>query len=108
VNQLPPLAFDHADIIALALSRLRTKVRSEPIAFHLLPPVFTIAQLHTLYEALFERPLTMPNFRRSLSKVDVLRAVGEETDVSHRPAKLFRYDDKAYARMLRRGGHFWI
>ena len=67
-----------------------------------------MAQLHLLYEALLQRPLEMPSFRRSLSRMDVLRAVGEEKDVSHRPAKLFRFDEKAYKRLLRSGSTFWI
>src|ERR1051325_7090672 len=38
VSQLPKLAFDHAEIVAVALSRLQGKVRYQPIGFELLPP----------------------------------------------------------------------
>jgi len=108
VKSLPPLAFDHADIVAVALERLRGKVRTEPFAFHLLPPTFTISELHTLCETVYGRPLDMPNFRRCLARMDVLREAGEETNVSHRPAKLYRFDEKAYARLLRRGQTFQL
>src|ERR1035437_7103822 len=38
VSRLPKLAFDHADIVAVALARLQGKVRYQPIGFELLPP----------------------------------------------------------------------
>ena len=41
-------------------------------------------------------------------RMGLLRAAGEETEVSHRPAKLFRFDDKSYARFVRRGFNFEI
>jgi len=106
LDRLPPLAFDHAEILGKALARLRAKVHYEPIGFNLLPPLFTMAQLHALYEAVLDRTLDLPNFRRAITRLNVLREGGEETNVSHRPAKLFRFDEKAYGRMLRSGIHF--
>jgi 8-oxo-dGTP diphosphatase len=106
LDALPPLAFDHAEIVARAIDRLRSKIRYEPIGFNLLPPTFTMAQLHALYEALLERELDLPNFRRAITRMDLLREAGQEKDVSHRPAKLLRFDEKAYSRLLKRGFSF--
>src|SRR5262249_39792324 len=106
VNELPSLAFDHAEIVHLALTRLLAKVHYEPVAFHLLPKEFTLSQLQELYETFYRRPLVSPNFRRSVTRMDLLKAVGEQQGVAHRPAKFFRYDEKAYQRMLRRGLNF--
>src|SRR5437667_1201848 len=50
VSHTPTLAFDHVDILATALKRLKAKVRYEPIGFELLPPKFTLSQLQHLYE----------------------------------------------------------
>jgi 8-oxo-dGTP diphosphatase len=108
LSRLPALAFDHAEIIAKAVARLRAKIRYEPIGFNLLPERFTLAQLHTLYESLLDRPIDLPNFRRAILRMGLLREGGEEKDVSHRPAKLFRFDEKRYAQLVRRGFNFEI
>ena len=55
VDQLPPLAFDHTQIIAKALERLRGKIRYQPVGFELLPKHFTLTQLQSLYEAILGR-----------------------------------------------------
>lgn len=108
IAQLPSLAFDHGEIVAKAVARLRAKVRYEPIGFNLLPERFTLAQLHSLYESLLDRPIDLPNFRRAILRMGLLREAGEERDVSHRPAKLFRFDEKRYAQLVRRGLNFEI
>src|SRR2546426_10228948 len=45
ISKAPRLAFDHAEILATGLVRLKGKVRYEPIGFELLPPKFTLSQL---------------------------------------------------------------
>jgi 8-oxo-dGTP diphosphatase len=82
--------------------------RYEPIGFNLLPPTFTIAQLHALYEAVLGRDIYLPNFRRSVMRHHLLKEAGEEEDVSHRPAKLYHFDEKAYARLLKSGSSFEV
>lgn len=108
VCDLPPLAFDHELIVAKALARLRAKVRYEPIGFNLMPEKFTIGQLRSLYEAILDRPIDGPNFRRSILRMKVLKTAGKERDTSHRPAQLFRFDEERYAQLVRRGFNFEI
>src|SRR6266702_283053 len=43
ISKVPRLAFDHADILATALTRLKGKGRYQPIGFELLPPKFTLS-----------------------------------------------------------------
>ena len=57
VHDAPTLAFDHADILQMALERLRGKLRYQPIGFELLPKKFTLSQLQHLYELAFEHEL---------------------------------------------------
>src|SRR5690242_15146795 len=61
LSKIPKLAFDHADILAAALARLKGKVRYQPIGFELLPPKFTLSQLQHLYEAALETNLDKRN-----------------------------------------------
>jgi 8-oxo-dGTP diphosphatase len=74
-RDLPNLAFDHAAIMATALARLEGKVRYSPIGFGLLPEVFSVGELRTLYEIVLGRPIDVSNFRRKISKFDFLVSV---------------------------------
>lgn len=103
----PRLAFDHAEILAMALQRLKGKVRYQPLGFELLPPKFTLTQLQRLYEIILERPLDKRNFRKKLLSMELLEELDEvEQDVSHRAARLYRFDHKKYKQLEKAGFNF--
>ncbi|RMH72315.1 MAG: NUDIX domain-containing protein [Gemmatimonadetes bacterium] len=109
VNHLPKLAFDHDQIVATALQRLRGKVRYQPIGFELLPRKFTLTQLQQLYEIILEKPLDKRNFRRKILKMDILVALEEyQTGVPHRAARLYQFDEKKYQQKIKAGFNFEI
>ena len=109
VEDLPRLAFDHADIVTMALNRLRGKVRYQPIGFELLPPKFTLSQLQRLYEIVLERPLDKRNFRKKVLSLELLEELDEvEEDVAHRAARLYRFDERRYKKLVKRGFNFEI
>lgn len=104
VTDLPPLAFDHGEILEVALERLRGKVRYRPIGFELLPPKFTLTQLQRLYEIILERKLDKRNFRKKVMKLDLLEELDEiEKDVAHRAARLYRFDRDKYRHKEKQG-----
>jgi 8-oxo-dGTP diphosphatase len=107
ISKAPKLAFDHADILATALARLKGKVRYEPIGFELLPPKFTLSELQHLYEAVLETDLDKRNFRKKVLGFGLLVPL-KETRMSgrHRPAQLFRFDSEKYEKLKKRGFHF--
>ncbi len=96
IDQLPPLAFDHADIVQMAITRLRNKVRYQPIGFELLPEQFTLGQLQALYETVLGLPLNKRNFRTRILKLHILEEVGKQQGVAHRPATLYRFNKEKY------------
>ncbi len=57
VNQVPQLAFDHNEILAYGDRRLRNKLEYSPVAFDVLPEVFTLSDLYQLYATIFGRKL---------------------------------------------------
>jgi 8-oxo-dGTP diphosphatase len=106
---VPSLAFDHAEIVAIALARLKGKVRYEPIGFELLSEKFTLSQLQRLYEAVLERPLDKRNFRKKILSMEVLLELDEiQKDVAHRAARLYRFDEAKYKRLRKKGFNFEI
>ncbi len=109
VDDLPKLAFDHARIVDMALTRLQGKVRYQPIGFELLPPKFTLSQLQHLYETILERPLDKRNFRKKILSMGFLLELDEiEQDVAHRAARLYSFDRKKYEQLVRAGFNFEI
>jgi len=87
-----PLAFDHADVLALAVRRLRGRLDYTPVAFPLLPDRFTLRQLQDVHEAVLGRTLNKPAFRRRMLDRGWLEATGERAGgTSFRPPELFRY-----------------
>jgi len=103
----PKLAFDHAEILGTALQRLKGKLRYQPIGFELLPPKFTLTQLQRLYEIILERQLDKRNFRKKILSMDLLEELDEvEQDVSHRAARLYRFDHKKYKQLEKAGFNF--
>lgn len=98
VYDLPSLAFDHTDIIAYTLQRLRGKLEYTTIGFQLLAPQFTLSELQEVYEAILNKPLDKRNFRKKL----LLTRIVEPTHATkmtgqHRPAQLFRFNPRANA-----------
>ncbi len=116
IEQLPTLAFDHTDILHMAITRLRNKVRYQPIGFELLPDEFSLGQLQELYETVLGLPLNKRNFRSRILKLGILEKTGKQEGVAHRPATLYRFNKEKYrllerenyANLLKRGLDFEI
>ena len=102
------LAFDHAEMIDVAIARLQAKVRYAPIGFNLLPPTFTLGELQKVYEAVLQRPIDKRNFRRRILAMDLLSAVGVQQNVQHRKAAIYKFDRRAYDRAVRDGFNFEV
>lgn len=102
VGTLPPLAFDHDEIVRMAVERLRAKVRYAPVGFELLPREFTLGQLQRLYEGILGEALDKRNFRRKVLGSGLLEDTGErQQGVAHRAARLYRFDRERYRRLER-------
>jgi 8-oxo-dGTP diphosphatase len=107
LDELPILAFDHGQILEVAIARLRNKVRYEPIGFELLPEKFTLTQLQKLYEVILGQPLDKRNFRNKLLKMDLLTPLNEtQQGVAHRAARLYRFDSQRYEQLKQKGFNF--
>ncbi len=99
VNELPPLAFDHEEIIAKALQSLRAKVRIEPIIFELLPEKFTISQLQKAFECILGIVLDRRNFRKKVLQMKYVIPLEEkQKGVAHKPAQVFIFSKDVYTR----------
>ncbi len=107
-DKLPELAFDHEKIMETAFNRLRSKVRYQPLGFELLPEQFTLAQLQELYEKILSTTLNKRNFRTKILKMSILKEVGRQENVAHRPATLYSFDHEQYEKLTKEGFNFEI
>ena len=106
VDDLPPLPPRQRAMLESVRSSLRTRLDQSPIAFHLLPSIFTLTQLQEIYELLLGRRLHKASFRRSLHAAWLVEPTDEwRSEGRGRPAQLFRYAPKK-RRGSRRGVRF--
>jgi 8-oxo-dGTP diphosphatase len=85
-----PLAFDHAAILGDVVKRLRGKLDYTDIGFAFLPPAFALRDVQAVHEAILNRTLTKPAFRRKLLDRGRLRRTGQqESGGAFRPAELY-------------------
>jgi 8-oxo-dGTP diphosphatase len=100
---LPALAFDHGELLRLALEHLRRRISEAPLCFELLPREFTLSELQTLLEAILGRPLDRRNFRRKVQELGFLTPIeGTRREGPHRPAQLYRFVPEAFEKYQQR------
>lgn len=99
IQKLPNLAFDHNQILEYGYRRLRNKLEYSPIAFDVLPDVFTLNDLYQLYTTILgENFSDYSNFRSRLLKLGFLSDTGVKVcRGAGRPASLYRFDSEAFA-----------
>lgn len=99
IAQLPQLAFDHNQILEYGYRRLRNKLEYSPVAFDVLPEVFTLSDLYQVYTTVLgENFSDYSNFRSRLLKMGFLSDTGLKVSRgAGRPASLYRFDAEAFA-----------
>jgi 8-oxo-dGTP diphosphatase len=89
------LAFDHAEILAMGVERIRGKIDYSDIAFELVPQTFTVAELRAVHEAIQDKAHDSRNFRRRFQRMVtdgiILPAPGKRHRGKARPAKVWRF-----------------
>ena len=107
IKEIPQLIYDHNIILNYSLKHLRNRVKQAPIGFNLLPEKFTLLQLMQLYEEILGIDMDKSNFRRKFLRMKLLQPLDEkQQDVSHRAAKLYRFDHKIYKKLTEKGFNF--
>ena len=82
------LAFDHAEIIVCAITRMQSKLEYTDLALSLMPDKFTLTELQQVYESILGKSLFKAAFRRKI--IDIVQETDQYTsEKGHRPAKLY-------------------
>jgi len=110
IKELPKLAFDHQEILKIAIERLRAKITYQPIGFELLEQKFPFSDLEHLYAALLDRAIDRRNFKKKVMSLGILEELDEKAKSTGagRPGNLFQFNKTTYSRLLKEGMHFEI
>lgn len=107
IKELPDLIFDHPQMVKDTLNILKRKAATHPIGFNLLPEKFTLPQLQSLYEAIYQTTLDKRNFRKKLNMMDILEKLDEkDKSSSKRGAFYYNFNKEKYDRLLEQGCYF--
>lgn len=97
VKNVTDLAFDHQEIFDTCYKRLQKRILEHPLGFNLLPKKFSLRELQNLYESILDTKMDRRNFRKKFFSMDLLTDLNEmETNVPHRPGKLYQFNFKKY------------
>ena len=109
-DELPELAFDHAEILKVAIKRLQSKITYEPIGFELLEEKFAFSELEKLYTTLLDRPIDRRNFKKKIMSLDILEELSEKQQLKSagRPGNLFQFKKERYFELKAQGIIFEI
>src|SRR5882724_3492930 len=103
VVTLSEMAFDHKKILDICHEWLQKRIQEHPLGFSLLPQKFSLRELQNLYEAILGVKLDRRNFRKKFFSMDLLEDINEfESDVPHRPGKLYRFNYDKYQKKERK------
>lgn len=101
IYDLPPLAFDHKEVVEKAIARLRAKITYEPIGFELLDPKFLFSNLEQLYMELLGHDIDRRNFKRKVMSLGLVIELDEKAPAlsAGRPGKLYSFDKEKYKQL---------
>jgi ADP-ribose pyrophosphatase len=107
INALPPLVFDHNQMVYDALTLLQHKVSTEPVIFNFFDEKFTLPDLQDLYEAIFQISFDKRNFRKKLSSMNLLDKLEmKDKEHSKRGAYFYSFNQNKYEEFLKEGKRF--
>lgn len=97
LNEYPTLIFDHNTMIESARHKLRGKAALYPILFELLPEKFTIPQIVSLYESVYNITVDKRNFSRKILASNLLiRQEEKDKENSKKGAYYYKLNKKVY------------
>lgn len=97
LNKIPNLVFDHTEMVRMAKAKLRYKAALHPLLFELLPKKFTLPQLQSLYESVYDTQFDKRNFsRKVLSTKLLIKQADKDKASSKKGAYYYKLNSKNY------------
>lgn len=107
LDKVGNLIFDHNQILNDTIEILRNKAATKPLGFNLLPEKFTLPQLQSLYEAIYQTELDKRNFRKKILEMNILEKQDDkDKSSSKRGAFYYKFNKEKYDQLLQKGYFF--
>ena len=107
LEDLKGLVFDHGEMVSKAMKRLKRKAKIGPIGFELLPERFTLPQLQSLYECIYQKDLDKRNFRKKILSMELLDKLSEkDKSSSKKGAYYYSFNREKYDQLTADGFYF--
>lgn len=107
LEKVGKLIFDHNQMVNDTLEILRRKAAIQPLGFNLLPEKFTLPQLQSLYEAIYQTTFDKRNFRKRILEMNILEKLNEkDKSTSKRGAFYYKFNKEKYDLLLQKGYYF--
>lgn len=92
ISEATKLAYDHDEMLSVAVKRLRSKIQYSTVISKILPGEFTLTELERAYETILEEDLDKRNFRKKIAKLNILKELPHKrTGESFRPARIYKF-----------------
>ncbi|MCE7991297.1 MAG: NUDIX hydrolase [Roseivirga sp.] len=107
IDEMPELILDHGEMVTMAIRRLRERAKFYPIGFELVPKEFTLRQLLSVYEAIFDHKIDDRNFRKKILKSGLLTMLDKKDKTTSRKGSyLYEFNKDTYRQLQDKGYNF--
>ncbi|MDN5491594.1 MAG: NUDIX hydrolase, partial [Acinetobacter sp.] len=90
------LAFDHLELLDMAVDRLSSKARYTALPVSLMPQLFTLTELQQIYEIILGQSLEKKSFRRRMIEAGAVEETDQSKIAGKRPAQLYKFALQSY------------
>lgn len=91
-DKIPPLAYDHNEILEKGINTLKNKILNTDILKDLYPNGFTFPEIQKIYESILNKELDRRNFRKKMINSGLIYETGKvEKFEGNKPAKLYKF-----------------
>ena len=95
IDEVPQLAYDHNEIIADAIKKLKEEILKTDLLKVFFPNGFTLPELQKVYESILEKKLDRRNFRKKILNMDMIIPTEEEKIFEgKKKAKIYIFKEK--------------
>ncbi len=95
IDKIPPLGYDHEEILTEALKELQKRIVNSNILKSLFPDGVTMPELQKVYEAILNKKFDRRNFRKKMLSLNLIEDTNKsEQFEGNRPAKIYKFKKK--------------
>ena len=92
IDNIPPLAYDHNEIIESAVLELQSRIKNTDILKSIYPKGFTLPELLKVYEAILKTPIDRRNFRKKMLNTGLIYDTKKTRKFEgNKPAKVYKF-----------------